>query len=242
MVYVSEVLDRREINIFALLPSYNEEENVGEVIKGLREKGINVLVVDDGSQDSTSQIARKEGALVLRNERNLGKGAALRRGFEFLKNKDFDVLLILDADGQHSPKEVDKFLEEFINKGFDLIIGNRFHSSPKGMPLIRYFTNKVMSFIISILAKKKIKDSQCGFRLMSKRFLKELDLETTHFEVESEMIFQAILKGFNISEVSIESIYKKEKSKINPFLDTLRFFRLLFRYIPRLCRVNLKKN
>jgi len=241
MVYVSKILERR-MNVFALLPSYNEEKNIGKLVKELKKKGINVLVIDDGSQDNTSQIAKKCGALVLRNEKNLGKGAALKKGFEFLKKKDFDALLILDADGQHSPKEVDKFLTEFAKKGSDLIIGNRFSTSPKGMPLIRYITNKVMSFLISFLVKKKIRDSQCGFRLMSKRFLEKLELETAHFEVESEIIFQAILKGFNISEVCIDSIYRKEKSKINPFLDTLRFFKFLFKYLPRIWKKNLKKS
>lgn len=212
-----------------VIPAYNEAKEIGRIVAEVRRQGIPVIVVDDGSQDATSELAKAQGALVLRNERNEGKGSSLSRGFGYCLAQGYDTIIIMDGDGQHDTLDISSFLRAYKDMGCGLIIGNRMLQA-QGMPWIRKVTNRFMSWLISSLVGQKIPDTQCGFRLIKRELLEKLHLKTRNFEVESEMIIEAAHSGFCIRSIPIKTLYRNEKSQINPFIDTLRFIRFIFRY------------
>jgi len=214
-----------------IIPAFNESGAISRLIRKIRDLNLNFIVVDDGSTDDTAEIAEKSGALVLRSQVNQGKGAALIRGFEYcLKNK-FDSAITMDGDGQHLPEDIADFIRLAAEqKDLGMIIGNRMVNR-RNMPFIRVMTNKFMSWLLSCLTRQKISDSQCGFRLIKREVLEKLSLKTNKFEIESEMIIEAAQNGFKIGSIPIQTVYQKERSHINPVVDTIRFFRLIFKKI-----------
>jgi len=216
------------MKICVIIPTYNESKEISRLIKEIKQQNLHVLVIDDGSTDSTGQIAKDAGAEVLINEHNLGKGSSLIKGFEHALKAGFDAVITLDGDGQHSPLDLPVFLAAANASDSQFFVGNRMHQT-KGMPLIRIITNKFMSWLLSLVARQNIPDSQCGFRLIKKEALGKLNLRTTKYEIESEMLIRASRLGFKIESVAITTIYAGAKSKINPFMDTIRFFKFLLR-------------
>ncbi|MBU2101920.1 MAG: glycosyltransferase family 2 protein [Candidatus Omnitrophota bacterium] len=216
------------MNIWVLIPAYNEAAALARLLQELAEKKLSVVVVDDGSVDATYQIAIRYATVVLRNDVNRGKGLSLKRGIVYLlERKDFDYLVTMDADGQHAPRDLDAFFSRAA-AGENFVVGNRMNNHGS-MPGIRVITNKCMSWFLSRLAGQKIPDTQCGFRLISRTILEAIKITTSKFEVESEILVKAARKGYAISSVSIESIYfKGQRSKIRPIVDTLRFLRFIF--------------
>ncbi len=161
--------------------------------------------------------------MVLINTKNHGKGYSLQRGFDYILTRDYDAIITLDGDGQHSPDDLRKFVELFEKNKPDIICGNRMRNS-KGMPGVRFVTNKVMSGLISFVCRQKIYDTQCGYRLIRTDVLRNIQLSSTAFEIESEVLIKASKKRYHIVSVPIKTIYSNERSKINPFFDTIRFF------------------
>lgn len=212
---------------WVLLAAYNEEKNIGRLLDEIKIKGLKTLVVDDGSVDNTYALAREKADRVIKNECNLGKGAALKKGINYLlANEPFDYVLMMDADGQHSCDDIEKFISE-AEKGGQFIVGNRINDSA-AMPWIRVVTNKFMSWLISSMVGQKIFDSQCGFRLVKRDVLDKITLTTNRFEIESELLIKAAKSKFSIKNIPIKSIYfAKQESKINPFWDTLRFVKFI---------------
>jgi len=215
------------MNVWVVIPAYNEAESLGKLLDGLDEKNLSLLVVDDGSGDATSRIARDCGALVIRNKTNLGKGISLKLAIDYLlKNTDFDCVITMDADGQHAVSDVDLFLEQ-VGKGEDFIIGNRLHD-PRTMPLLRVATNKLMSWLISKITGQSIPDTQCGFRLIRRGVLEKMQIESDKFEIESEIVIKAAANGAQVRSVPIRTIYSSaRKSYIRPFADTVRFIKFI---------------
>jgi len=215
------------MKVWVVIPAYNEKEALGAILERLKEKKLSVLVVDDGSSDGTYEHAKSLSDITLRNEENLGKGRSLNRAISYLLgNVDFDYVITMDGDGQHSPLDIDTFLKE-AEKGEAFVIGNRM-ANPVGMPLVRVLTNIFMSRTISRIAGQLIPDTQCGYRMMRKDVLEQVKIETKKFEIESEILIKAARQGFIIKCVPIESIYfKGAKSKIRPVADTLRFWKFL---------------
>lgn len=215
------------MKICVIIPTYNEARAIADLVRNIKRQDLEVVVVDDGSYDNTFRVAEDSGAVVLHNPVNEGKGASLIRGFAYASGKDFDAVITMDGDGQHLPSEIPYFirLAKYSNSG--IFIGNRMLRR-KDMPLIRILTNKLMSWFISSLTKQKIPDTQCGFRLIKKEVLEKIDLRTRKYETESEIIVRAARLGFKIESVPIKTIYKGEKSQINPVIDTLRFIKFVF--------------
>jgi len=218
------------MNVCVIVPAYNEARDIAGVVKSIKELGLSVLVVDDGSVDHTAEIARNSGADILRNEINRGKGASLIAGFHYVLSGDFDAVITMDADGQHSPQDLPYFLQFAQEKNADIIIGNRM-TKVKSMPLLRLATNKFMSWLISKIAKQKIPDTQCGFRFIKCSALRKMDLKTTKYEIESEVLIKASRLGLRIDSIPIRTIYQGEKSRINPIFDTVRFFKFIIKEI-----------
>ncbi|MCX5703536.1 MAG: glycosyltransferase family 2 protein [Candidatus Omnitrophica bacterium] len=211
-----------------IIPTYNEARAIAGLVKEIKRQDLDVLVVDDGSGDNTAQIAKDSGAIVLRNEINQGKGASLIKGFNYALSRDYDAVITMDGDGQHLPEDIPYFIRLAAYSDGAIFIGNRMQST-KNIPLVRFLTNKFMSWLISGIAKQKIPDTQCGFRLIKKEALKKVPLATSKYETESEILIRGSRLGFKIESVPIKTIYMGEKSQINPFIDTLRFFRFLIR-------------
>lgn len=216
------------MKICVIIPTYNEAKAIGALVKEIRQQGLDVLVVDDGSQDDTSGIAKNSGAAVLRNQDNAGKGASLIKGFNYALEKNFDAVITMDGDGQHLPEEIPYFvrLAEYSDGG--IFIGNRM-ARTKNMPALRIVTNKFMSWLISLVSGQNVPDTQCGFRLIKCEVLKKIDLKTAKYETESEIIIKGARSGFKIESVPIKTIYAGEKSQINPIIDTFRFIKFIFR-------------
>lgn len=203
----------------AIIPAWNESHRLGAVVRAAR-RHLPVLVVDDGSMDETAVVAEAEGAEVLRHVRNLGKGAALRSGFAWVLERDYDAAVTLDADGQHDPEEIPRFLEAG-GTGADLVIGQRDFSR---MPFPRGESNTFGSWILSLALRHPIPDNQCGFRWHRRRLLEALDLTSRGFELEVEVIIQAVCGGFRVEWVRVRTIYDTGKvSYFNPIGDSLRF-------------------
>lgn len=210
------------MKICLLIPAYNEAQALGRLVKDVRARGFDALVVDDGSSDGSADIARAAGAMVITNTRNHGKGYSLQRGFDDILARGYDALITLDGDGQHAPGDLEKFVALYAESKPDIICGNRMRN-PKGMPGVRFVTNKIMSGLISLVCRQKIYDTQCGYRLLSTEVLRNIQLSSTAFEIESEVLIKASKRGYRIVSVPIQTIYSNERSKINPFFDTVRF-------------------
>lgn len=211
-----------------IIPTYNESKAIGDLVRQIREQNLEVVVVDDGSADNTSLIAQQFGATVLRNNHNQGKGASLIKGFNYAKSKDYDAVITMDGDGQHLAQDLPYFIRLAKYSDSGIFIGNRM-SKARGMPPVRLLTNKFMSWIISLIAKQNILDTQCGLKLIKAEVLEKLKLSTYKYETESEILIKASRLGFKIESVPIKTIYNGEKSQINPFVDTLRFLRFIFK-------------
>jgi glycosyltransferase involved in cell wall biosynthesis len=214
-----------------VLPCFNEEHGLSVLLPRLVKLLPHVLVVDDGSTDRTRQIAHEQGAAVLPLPSNQGKGTALRHGLEQARLRGFTWVLVMDGDGQHSPEDIQDFLNLAEKDSPDLIIGNRMVHCDN-MPWVRHWTNRYLSYRISSLVGQTLPDTQCGFRLIRLSALEGLNLSTTGFEIESEILTQMAMVGCRIAFVPIATIYKEEQSKIHPVRDSLRWFRWLYSVKP----------
>lgn len=213
-----------------LIPIYNEEKAVGPLVSKIVAMAMDVVVVDDASQDNSASIAEENGAIVLRHGRNRGKGASLRQGFEYILNKDYRAVIIMDGDGQHNAEDIPKFIAAIQGLRKQIIIGNRMENL-KNMPLLRRLTNKFMSSLISAIIDQRIPDTQCGYRLIARPVLEKIKLTTSKYETDSEILIAAGQEGFTIGSIEIETIYQKETSQIKPLIDTLRFIKFITKIV-----------
>ena len=215
--------------IAAVIPAYREEKHIGDVVRRTRQMLEHVLVVDDGSSDKTAARAREAGAEVIVHPQNRGKGEAIKTGLRHWQERDLVWVFILDADGQHRPEEIVRFIAAATSDGASLLIGNRM-KNVKSMPLLRRAVNRYMSNKISKVCGTTIPDTQCGFRMLHRHLIPELLVGGTRFDYETEMLIIASRKGFRIDSVPISTVYSDEVSSIHPVRDTLRFFKLMQRY------------
>jgi glycosyltransferase involved in cell wall biosynthesis len=226
--------------IAAVIPAFNEEVHIADVVQRTRARIDNVLVVDDGSSDATAERARAAGADVIVHPQNRGKGEAIKSGLRHWLptaspsdgglDRQVEWVLILDADGQHRPEEIDAFVAaagSAVRPG--LILGNRMNDI-RSMPLVRRIVNRYMSRKIGRACGQRIPDTQCGFRMLHRDLIPNLFDGAERFEYETEMLIVASRKGFRIESVPISTVYSDEVSSIHPVRDTIRFFKLMRRY------------
>ncbi len=198
--------------VAVIIPAYNEAEVISGVIKGIRHElknaGINgdVVVVNDGSKDGTSDTARRAGAIVIDHILNSGAGGATATGLSYTNQNGYDIAATMDADGQHAPEDVIKGIRELQKRQVDLLIGSRLIDA-KGMSKVKRLGNRGLSFITYILFGVHSTDSQSGLRIFSRKTLENLRWKTSGFEFCSEMIWRAKQLGLTIDEFPIKAIY-----------------------------------
>lgn len=221
--------------VLIVLPAYNEAKLLKSVLFEIFEYAAaeNILVVDDGSTDGTGKIAATFGVHVLTHSENLGKGAALMSAFEYAGQSGYDWIICMDSDGQHSPKDVPNFLQQIDRTKAAIILGNRIERIKK-MPLHRILSNGITSIIISLLCgSRRIHDSQCGYRAIRTACIDTKRLVEKGFQLESELLMQVCRNGGLVKEIPIATVYGQEASSINLIADTLKFVRLVLRYLWR---------
>ncbi len=183
-----------------------------------------VVVVDDGSTDDTAAEAEAAGALVIVQRPNAGKGAALRTGFRYAIEQGAEAVITLDADGQHDPAEIARFLLAFDASRPELIVGRRDFGA---MPPVRRLSNTLGGWVLSAAIGRRIADNQSGYRLIGRELMRALlDSEEDGFEFEVEMIARCIALGLPMTEVPISTIYAGEPSHIRPFAHLGSFVRV----------------
>ena len=216
------------MKIAIVIPAHNEAQTIGPLVEAVRALGYDCIVIDDGSVDKTGVLAAQAHAVVLKTSAKSGKGNALKMGFDYALNNGYEALIAMDGDGQHSPSDISAFVTCYQNTGADIVSGNRLNN-PQGMPPVRLATNHFMSWLISIFCRQNIPDTQCGFRLIKTKVLKAIKLESSDFEIETEVLIKASKHSFKIASVGIQTIYRDEVSKIQPVRDTVRFMAYLWR-------------
>lgn len=222
-------MEARIDNTIVVIPSYNEARTIGEIVRDVTRIGMTVLVIDDGSSDKTERIALDNGAMVIRHRDNIGKGFSIREGVRHVLEKtSFEWMIIMDGDGQHHTEDISSLMKAtFVDSDeIDIVTGNRMRETAD-MPLVRYLTNRFMSWVISSICRQNIPDTQCGYRLIRVSALKELRLTSEKYDIESEMLMRIAEKGGKIASVPIRTIYGEETSNIHPLRDAVKFFKLI---------------
>lgn len=209
-------------NCAAVIPCFNESASIASIVSAVRQHLRRVVVVDDGSTDGTMGLARAAGAVVLRHERNLGKGVALGNGLAYALNQGCEWAVTLDGDGQHAPEDLPALFQCAQKTRAALVIANRMNEARK-MPWLRRQTNRWMSCQLSRRAGQHLPDTQSGFRLMHLDTWAAMALETEHFEVESETLMAFLAAGQRVEFVPVQVLPGNRASHIRPVADSLRW-------------------
>jgi|SRR3989344_768235 len=205
------------MKLFVVIPAYNEEKNIDSVIKNIKSIqncNSNIVVVDDGSSDSTFNIANQNQVQVLRHVVNLGKGAALRTGCDYAIQKGADVIIAVDADGQHDPNKIPEFVDEI--KDNQIVFG--FRTLGESMPFVLRFGNWFINKTTAVLFNIRLKDTQCGYRAFTSNAYKNIRWSASDYSMESEMIAKTGKSQLKYTQLSIQTIYS-DKYKGTTVLD-----------------------
>ena len=198
------------------LPAYNEEKNIASVITKLKKITDSIIVCDDGSSDMTSEISKNLGAVVISHKKNMGYGAALRTIFQKSVELDSDILVTFDADGQHRVEDINKILQPLENNEADVVIGSRFLDNESKIPNYRKIGIKVITKVTNASLKKKLTDSQSGFRAYNKQALTQISPSEMGMGISTEILIKASNKGLRIAEIPITVLYHDNTSTHNP--------------------------
>ncbi|MCK9408386.1 MAG: glycosyltransferase family 2 protein [Bacteriovoracaceae bacterium] len=218
------------MNVAVIIPSYNASASLPALLKRTvpivsKEQ---IIVVNDGSKDETAAIALQYGVTVLSHDKNYGKGAALKTGFKYVLAHQFDASVTMDADLQHEPEMIPSFINKYAEGKFDVVIGSRVFNTAT-MPVHRFLSNTITSALVRLRTGASIPDSQSGFRLLSRKVLELVELESTGFEAETELLIKAAVSGCSFTSVPIKTIYSGEKSNMTHLHTTIQFIRVLLK-------------
>jgi glycosyltransferase involved in cell wall biosynthesis len=213
-----------------VIPAYNEATTIKEVVEGALRYVDRVIVVDDGSTDSTARRAMETEAEVIVNPENMGKAHALKTGFK--EAKGYDVVVMMDADHQHRPEDIPHLLSA-LDDGIDLCIGSRFLGCSDSMPLGNRLSNMTARYMMAAMLGQKITDPQSGFRAIKREALEMLELPADRYAIEHIMVLEAVRKRFKIKEVPITCVYGEEKSHISPIRDTVNVMKNILKFMLR---------
>ena len=198
--------------VWVVIAAYNEEKHIGAVIDNVKKFCSNIIVVDDGSRDKTFQIAKSNGVIALNHIVNMGKGAAVKTGCDFALKKVAGSVILVDADGQHDPKDIPSFLKAL--EGKDIVFGYR--KFTKKMPFVFRFGNRFINNITKMLYGIKLRDTQCGYRALTAKAYKKVRWNANDYAMESEMIANAGKHKLKYEQVPIETIYSSKYKGTTP--------------------------
>ena len=207
--------------ILVCIPAFNEGKVIDNVIKDCLKFSDKVVVCDDGSIDNTYEVADAAGAEVIRHEKNIGKGEALRSLFKFACHSNYDTIVTIDGDGQFLPEEIPKLVKNIEENKSDVVVGYRFNNT-RDMPEYRKFGNKMLDRMTNMVEELSVRDTQSGFRAYSKKVIENIDFKMKGFGSDAEILIDATKKGFRISEEKITVIYDTgaKTSTKNPISHT----------------------
>jgi polyprenyl-phospho-N-acetylgalactosaminyl synthase len=194
--------------IVAVIPAYNESTRIVDVIHAAKEYVDQVIVVDDGSTDDTPKVSRKAGAMVIRHIENCGSGASTMTGIEVARELKADVIITMDADGQHDPHDIPAVLQPVINEEADIVFANRF-GRRNSIPLVRRIFNAIGNIVTFAATGKWVSDSQCGFKVFGPLVVSQIDLRMSRFEYCTEIVRECAQWHWKIVEVPTKVIYSE---------------------------------
>lgn len=214
-----------------ILPTLNEEDSIQETVKEIPEtvngKKPSIHVIDGGSSDTTIQKASKTKAEVIQQSYRGGKGAGMR---EALDTIEADIYVFLDADSTYSAEEIERLVEPIEEDGYHHVSGARFKlREPESFDTLNLYLNKIYSGFFSLLTGKKVEDVLTGYRAVSKELIDDINLESSGFEIETEMVYRTLASGYELKEVDITYRPRKGESKLNEFVDGFKIMSYLFR-------------
>ena len=223
----------KNLNILKItigVPAYNEEKNIASIITKLKKITDSIIVCDDGSSDMTSDISKNLGAIVITHKKNMGYGVAINSIFQKAKELNSDLLVTFDADGQHRVEDIEKVVEPIKNNIADLVIGSRFLDKKSNVPNYRKIGIKVITQVTNASIKKKLTDSQSGFRAYNRQVLSQISPSDIGMGISTEILIKSSSKGLRIMEVPITILYSGDTSTHNPvshgtsvLLSTIKF-------------------
>ena len=223
----------KNLNILKItigIPAYNEEKNIASIITKLKKITDSIIVCDDGSSDMTAEISKNLGATVISHKKNMGYGVAINSIFQKAKELNIDLLVTFDADGQHRVEDIEKVVEPIKNNTADLVIGSRFLDKKSNVPNYRKIGIKVITKITNASIKKKLTDSQSGFRAYNKQVLSQISPSDIGMGISTEILIKSSSKGLRIMEVPVTILYSGDTSTHNPvshgtsvLLSTIKF-------------------
>ena len=213
--------------ICAVIPFFNEQRTIKEIITRTLQYVDYVIAVNDGSTDkSCDEVPKNDKVFLLSYNQNRGKGFALKTGFEESIKHGSDITVTLDADLQHIPEKIPDLI--FGLKDYHVVVGNRLENLKK-MPVQRIMSNKLTSLLLSLKTKQRLKDTQSGFRAYKTGILGDIMPSYTGFEAESEMLVYAAEKNYKINFVPVPTIYADENSKMRPLQAIAGFIKVLLK-------------
>jgi len=216
------------MNLVIIIPTYNPPDSFSSLLKSIRKiTSKPIIIIDDGSTPKINMDY--SGVLILRNRHNQGKGYTLIKGFQYAVNKGFTHAITIDADYQHDPELINSFLE--YDENINLVLGIR--NFTEDMPIHRRISNKLTSYIISLLCGTTVLDSQCGYRRYKLKDVCSESFSEKGFQFESEVLIKLLRNNCTHANLEISTIYNRENSSINNFSDTFKFIRLILRKIIR---------
>ena len=189
--------------LLAVIPAYNEEISIGSVVLKAKNYVDSIIVIDDGSDDLTSEIARLAGATVIKHEKNGGYGAAIKSCFKYAKESDANILVIFDSDGQHDPSEIPHLVKKINEEDVDIVIGSRLLNGNDGIPTYRKFGMKVLNTVTNAASGLNISDTQSGYRAYSRDAIDKLVINGSGMSAASEILIQARKNNLKTEEVPI---------------------------------------
>jgi UDP-N-acetylglucosamine---dolichyl-phosphate N-acetylglucosaminyltransferase len=209
--------------IFAIIPAYDEEERVSETVKQVKKFVDEVIVIDDGSKDQTYFEAKKSKAIVLKHIVNMGKGVAMKTGIEYAISKKANKIVLIDADGQHNPKEIPRLLKK-LNQ-FDMVLGSR--KMPKNSPVVFKLGNWGLNKIFTILFSGKIEDTQNGFRVFKSEIYPKIKWNSQGYFVETEMIINTLKHKIKYTETPVQTFYHNKYKGTTVLIGMGYFIKML---------------
>jgi glycosyltransferase involved in cell wall biosynthesis len=208
--------NRHDMRVLVCIPAYNESQNIGDVITKVKKYAGEIIVYDDGSTDNTYEIANNSGAdVIIRDCNNRGYGAAIKALFLAAKERDADIMVTLDSDGQHDPDQIPAIIEPILNKASDIVIGSRFLTrlDTQKVPKYRYAGIKTITKATQYASYSEITDAQSGFRAYGKRALSNINISEKGMSVSTEILLKAKERNLTIQEVPVTIKYENASAK-----------------------------